>query len=198
MEHAAWWGGFWERLVRSVKNCLKKVLGKASLNFEEMTTILTEVEAVLNSRPLSYVHNDTDEPQPLTPSHFLVGERLTSLPPKTMVLESSSSNLNKEHAVRRWKYRQRLLTTFWNRWRKDYLMDLKSAHTSDSIKATMLKEGDVVLIGEDKVPRQTWKMGRIEKLNSGRDGLVRSCCVRTSSGSVLRRPVQLLCSLELV
>lgn len=141
-----------ERLVRSVKNCLKKVLGKASLNFEEMTTILTEVEAVLNSRPLSYIHNDADEPQPLTPSHFLVGKRLTSLPPKTMVSESNSSNLTKEHAVHRWKYRQRLLTTFWNRWRKDYLMDLKSAHKSDSIKVTMLKEGNVVLIGDDKVP----------------------------------------------
>lgn len=75
-ERAAWWGGFWERLVRSVKNCLKKILGKASLNFEEMTTILTEVEAVLNSRPLSYIHSDADEPQPLTPSYFLIGKRL--------------------------------------------------------------------------------------------------------------------------
>lgn len=66
-ERAAWWGGSWERLVRSVKTCLKRVLGKASLNFEELTTILAEVEAVLNSRPLSYVHSDALEPQPLTP-----------------------------------------------------------------------------------------------------------------------------------
>lgn len=60
--------------MRSVKKCLKTVLGTASLNFEELTTILTEVEAVLNSRPLSYVYNDADEPQPLTPAHFLVGK----------------------------------------------------------------------------------------------------------------------------
>ncbi|KAL0150932.1 hypothetical protein M9458_053851 [Cirrhinus mrigala] len=193
-----------ERVMHSgVRDTLVQVfgrdlLGKASLNFEEMTTILTEVEAVLNSRPLSYLHSEADEPQPLTPSHFLIGKRLTSLPPKAVVSESSYSNLTKEHANRRWKYRQRLLTTIWNRWRKDYLMDLKSAHKSDSVKATVLKEGDVVLIGEDRVPRQTWKMGTIEKLHSGRDGLVRSCSVRTSSGNVLRRPVQLIYPLELV
>lgn len=120
-----------------------------------MSTILTEVEAVLNSRSLSYIHSDADEPQPLTPSHFLIGKRLTSLPPKTVVSESTSSNLTKDHTVRRWKYRQRLLTTFWNRWCKDYFLDLKSAHKGVFIIATMLKEGDVVLIGEDKVPRQT-------------------------------------------
>lgn len=74
MERAAWWGGFREHLVRSVKVVLRKVLGKAKLNFEEMCTILTEVEAVINSRPLTYVHNNMNEPQPLTPAHFLVGQ----------------------------------------------------------------------------------------------------------------------------
>lgn len=81
-ERAAWWGGFWERLVRSVKACLKKVLGKASLNFEQMCMILTEVEAIINSRPLTFVPNEVDESQPLTSGPFLVGKWLTSLPPK--------------------------------------------------------------------------------------------------------------------
>ena len=196
-ERAAWWGGFWERLVRSVKTCLKTVLGKASLNFEELTTTLTEVEAVLNSRPLSYVHNDADEPTPLTPAHFLVGKRLTSLPPKTMIPETQSANLSRENMGRRWKYRQRLLNTFWTRWRKDYLLDLKSAHKCDTPKPTELKVGDVVLIGEDKMPRQTWKTGRIQELFPGRDGLTRSCTVRTPTGTLLRRPVQLIYPLEI-
>ena len=118
-ERAAWWGGFWERLVRSVKTCLKRVMDKASLNFEELTTMLAEVEAVLNSRPLSYVHNDTSESQPLSPSHFLVRKRLTSLPPKTMLPTSQANNASREDMGRRWRYRQRLLTSFWNSWKKD-------------------------------------------------------------------------------
>ncbi|XP_057711992.1 uncharacterized protein LOC130929085 [Corythoichthys intestinalis] len=95
-ERAAWWGGFWERLVRSVKTCLKRILGKTSLNFEELTTTLAEVEAVLNSRPLSYVSSDASEPQPLTPSHFLVGKRLTSLPPKTLLTRSQVTTATRE------------------------------------------------------------------------------------------------------
>ncbi len=115
-ERAAWRGGFWERLVRSVKTCLKRVLGKASLNLEVLTTMLAEVEAVLNSRPLSHIHSDASEPQPLTPSHFMVGKRLTSLPPKTILPPSQATNVNREDMDRRWRYWQRLLTNFWNSW----------------------------------------------------------------------------------
>lgn len=112
-ERADWWGSFWERLVRSVKTCLKTVLGKASLNFEELTTTLTEVQAVLNSRPLSYVHKDADESTPVTPAHFRVGKRPTSLSPKTMIPETQSANLN--NWGRRWKYRRRPLNTLLTR-----------------------------------------------------------------------------------
>ncbi|GFR15971.1 integrase catalytic domain-containing protein [Trichonephila clavata] len=63
-----WWEGFYERLVRSVKESLHKILGKDLLSYEEMRTILTEIEAILN---LSYVHEESDEPRPLSPKHFL-------------------------------------------------------------------------------------------------------------------------------
>ena len=196
-ERAAWWGGFWERLVRSVKTCLRKVLGRASLSFEELTTILTEVEATLNSRPLTFVNNDPDEPQPLTPAHFLVGKRLTSLPPKQLLAASgNNTTLNREEMTKRWRYRQRLMTSFWSSWRKDYLLDLKSAHRCDTLQPTLLKVGDIVLLGDDNMPRQTWKLGRVHELFPGRDGKVRSCAVRTASGTLLRRPVQLLYPLE--
>ena len=196
-ERAAWWGGFWERLVRSVKIILRKVLGRARLNFEEMCTILTEAEAIINSRPLTFVHNDVDEPQPLTPAHFLVGQRLTCLPPKPFPADTNHPTANKEEMTRRWRYRQRLMTNFWNRWRREYLLDLKSAHRCDIPQPSLLKVGDVVLIGEDNTPRQSWRLGRIQELFPGRDGLVRSCTVRTSSGTLLRRPIQLLYSLEI-
>ncbi|CAI5682672.1 unnamed protein product [Oreochromis niloticus] len=196
-ERAAWWGGFWERLVRSVKICLKKVLGRASLHFEEMCTVLAEVEATLNSRPLTFVHNEVNEPQPLTPAHFLVGKRLTSLPPKSIPKDTHHPTANKEDITRRWRYRQKLMTNFWNTWRRDYLLELRSAHRCDASKPTPLKLGDVVLIGHDNLPRQVWKLGRIEEMFPGRDGLVRSCLVRTTTGTLLRRPIQLLYNLEL-
>lgn len=71
-------------------------------------------------------------------------------------------------------------------------MDLKSAHTCKTPTTTVLKVGDVVLIGEDNMPRQNWKMDRIKELFPGRDELICSCIVYTSTGSLLRRPVQLI------
>lgn len=197
VERAAWWGGFWERLVRSVKTSLRKVLGKASLTFEEMPTLLAEVEATLNSRPLTFVHNELDKPQPLTPAHFLVGERLTSLPPKPFPADYDHPTVSKADMTKRWRYRNRLMTNLWNRWRKDYLLDLKSARSCNTHKPTEFKMGDIVLIGDANMPRQTWKLGKIEELFPGRDGKVRSCAVRTSTGTVLKRPIQLLYALEI-
>ncbi|XP_035206721.1 uncharacterized protein LOC118181656 [Stegodyphus dumicola] len=69
-ERSPWWGGFWERLMRSIKEPLKKILGRALLTFEELSTILIELECVLNNRPLTYESNELGEPRPLTPSQF--------------------------------------------------------------------------------------------------------------------------------
>ena len=72
LEKAPWWGGFWERMVKSTKRCLKKVLKNARLSYDEFPTILIEVEAVLNSRPLAYVEAEGIE-EALTPSHLMLG-----------------------------------------------------------------------------------------------------------------------------
>ncbi|XP_075531538.1 uncharacterized protein LOC142564428 [Dermacentor variabilis] len=121
-EKAAWWGGFWERMVRSVKASLKKVLGNSYCNFEELTTILTEIEAVINSRPLTYVYTEASEPEPLAPSHFLVGKRLTTLPDSGSATEVAQSP---GQLTRRWHYRQRMVDQFWRRWQKEYLTSLR-------------------------------------------------------------------------
>ena len=71
--------GFFERLVKSTKRCLKKTIGTTKLSYEELHTVLVEVEAILNSRPLTYVSSE-DLEEPLTPSHLLTGHRLISLP----------------------------------------------------------------------------------------------------------------------
>ena len=129
LEKAPWWGGFFERMVRSMKACLKKVIGKMKLSYDELSTVLTEVEATLNSRPLTYVSlEDLDEP--LIPSHLLVGHRLKNLPDHSIchedpvyVPQSSAPVLSK-----RMKHLSQVLDHFWKRWRREYLAELRDAH----------------------------------------------------------------------
>ncbi|XP_041794473.1 uncharacterized protein LOC121607628 [Chelmon rostratus] len=106
VERAALWGSMWERLVGSVKTCLRKVLGRSYLDHEELQTLICEVEAVINSRPLTFLHTESSEPSPLTPAHFLTGRRITTLPSyparDVRVDKSNATQLN-----RRWNYRQR-------------------------------------------------------------------------------------------
>lgn len=191
-ERAPWWGGFWERLVRSVKPSLKKVLGNSYCTFEELATILTEIEAVINSRPLTYVSAEATEVEPLTPSHFLVGKRLTSLPTST----SEDATPRPNNLERSWKYRQRITDQFWRRWQKEYLNSLRSAHFYVPTSSNAIKEGTAVLVYEHLLPRQLWEMGVVAEVLIGRDGRIRACMVRLPSGTVIRRPVQLLYPLE--
>lgn len=79
MERAPWWGGLFERMVGLTKRCLRKMIGRAKLTYDELLTAIVEVEMILNSRPLTYVSPDDIE-EPLTPAHFLTGRRLLSLP----------------------------------------------------------------------------------------------------------------------
>lgn len=175
-----------------MKASLKKVLGNSYCTYEELATILTEVEAVVNSRPLTYVSAEATEVEPLTPSHFLVGKRLTSLPTSTCKDATSQPN-NLEGS---WKYRQRMTDHFWRRWQKEYLNSLRSAHFYVPTSSNAIQEGTVVLVYEHLSPRQLWKMGVVEKVLIGRDGRITACMVRLPSRTVIRRPVQLLYPLE--
>jgi hypothetical protein len=77
---AAWWGGWWKRLIRLLKQLLKKTLGRASLTYDEVETILCNCEAVINSRPLTYVSEDAADLAPLAPNMFLRDLRELGLP----------------------------------------------------------------------------------------------------------------------
>ena len=78
-KRAPWFGGFWERLIRLMKTSLKKVQGRASVNLVTLQSIMVEIEAILNDRPLTYASSDVKNEQPLTRSHPLNGGRIISL-----------------------------------------------------------------------------------------------------------------------
>ena len=109
VEAAPWWGGFFERLVKSVKLSLKKCIRNARLNYDELSTVLVEVEAALSSRPLTYVFDEMEKP--LTSSHLIVGRRILSVPSKS---SSDEVGQTEETLKRRAKFLQRILDHFWN------------------------------------------------------------------------------------
>ena len=106
-----------ESLVRSAKVALKVMLRGASLNDESFISVMTEVEALLNARPLTHVPVDPVEPEALTPNHFLLGRVSANLSPLSVAEEGSCLK-------RRWKFVEALTNQFWRRWLKEYIPDL--------------------------------------------------------------------------
>ena len=171
------------------------MLGNAKLTYEQLETVLVEIEGVLNSRPLTYVYDEIDEP-PLTPSSLVAGKRV--LDQNTMSENSSTSDA---HLLsKRQKHLQLLLTHFRNRWKNEYLTGIREYQQLSSTNDNrMVKVGDIVHI-HDKVPRVRWKMGKVDKLLSGKDGLVRAAelTLLDKSQRITRtkRPIQKLYPLE--
>ena len=186
-------------LKKSTKRCLKKTLGKACLTYEELLTVLTEVECVLNSRPLSYLYPD-DLEEPLTPSHLSSGRRLLSLPDTTRSGADSSST--RETVTRRARYLHRLMDHLWNRWRREYIPALRESHRLklDSPGQTV-KIGDIVSVHDESLPHTKWRMGVVHELINGVDKKARGAVVRIADkgkSSYLRRPLQRLFPLEIL
>ena len=183
-------GGIWERLVASVKRSLRVVLGHQVVSEEELSTVLVEVESVLNSRPITYCSGDVRDPEPLTPRHFLLGYPEAVLPPGSFDDETLLSK-------KRWRHTQVLADHFWQRWRREYLPTLirreKWAQAPDN-----LREGDIIMMVDDQAPRSYWPLATITRVIPGEDGYVRSVELKTGSGMTYVRPANKVCLLERV
>ncbi len=182
---APWWGGFYERLIQSIKSCLKKNLRTAKLNLHELNTMIIQIKAVLNSRPLTYLYPDELE-QPLTPAHLLNGRRLIVLP-EYIELEDTDFNDTADTFRKRDRYLSRLLQHYWRRWKSEYLVDLREHHKMNKAKSTVpvIKEGDIVTVeDENRRNRTCWRLGKIESVLHGRDDVARGAKVRLGNGNV--------------
>jgi hypothetical protein len=182
---AAWWGGWWERLVGLVKNLLKRMLGNARLDHEQFRTCLSQAENIINERPLTVVSEDQNDLVPLTPVMFMRGVRSASFP------EGQAIRLNLSDSYKR---RQSIQYELRNRFRKEYLAMLVQ-RSSEKKKKRQPNVGDVVLVGSDDRRRLQWPMAVIVELLPGRDNVVRTARLKTQNGIILR-PIQRLYPLE--
>ncbi|XP_043245891.1 uncharacterized protein LOC122393710 [Amphibalanus amphitrite] len=179
-------GGVWEAMIATVKRALSVVLGKLLVTDEVLRTVITEVEAVVNSRPLTYVSTEVGSLEALTPNHLLLGRPLMQLPPDVTVDNPS------HHRI--WRQSQAPSAQFWKRWLREYVPNLvyRRKWTREDRNLT---PGDLILLAEDGVPRGHWPLGRVIEVFPGRDGRVRSARVRVRGG-IVHRPARKLCLLE--
>ena len=186
-KRAPWYGGFWERLVGMVKTSLK-TLGRAFITLTDLQTIIVEVEAVLNDRPLTHLSSVTGDPEPLTPSHLLCGRRIVPLPhPDLGDDELSDPDYHSADQLRNKVDRQGLLLQhFRSRWKKEYLTSLREVHRTTGVTEQTVKIGEVVQIHDD-LPRNQWKLAVIEDLKKGDDGYIRSVTVVQRMGEPIDR-----------
>ena len=161
LEKAPWWGGVFEHMIKSMKGCLQKTIGRAKLTHDELLTALTEVEVIVNSRPLSYLSTEDIE-EPLTPSHLLIGRRVLNLPDGNLhcgLIEGNGMEFTHESLNRRMDHLNKTLNHFWKRWKNEYLLQLREYHRYEpktDVKGNTLSEGDVVLIHSDS---KLWDFG---------------------------------------
>ena len=181
-----WMGRIWEALIKSVKRALKVVIQDRLFTDETLATLMCEVESILNQRPLTYVSDDVNDYECLTPNHFLIGECSDFSPTE---ISDKSLNLRKK-----WKVVQAASQIFWKRWIHEYL-PLLTIRRKWNNQIRNIKIGDLVLLKSDNVPRSHWPLARITNTFPGRDDIVRTVELKTPN-AVLVRPVGKICLLE--
>ena len=179
---------------------LRKVLGNAKLSFEELYTVLTEIENTLNSRPLTYEYNEPGV-EMLTPSHLIFGRRVSALAEGIDQRVNYNELDEVSNLHKRFLYLKRKLSHFSSRWQKEYLVGLREAHKSGKRNSPDIVKGDVVLVHDESMKRGMWKIAVIEDLIIGKDGVVRGAKVRRAGKGkteIICRPLQKLYPLEIV
>ena len=177
-------GGLWEAAVKAVKHHLRRTIGEARLTFKELSTLLAEVKACLNSRPLGALSEDPEDLDALTPGHFLIGGPLLAIPEPSL-LDAPVNRLS------RWRLLQQMRDHLWQRWTCEYLQGLTPRPKWWTTRGSIC-EGQLCLVKGESTPPCRRPLARVTRLHPGEDGQVRVVDVRTSVGELTRPVVKLV------
>ncbi|XP_066258252.1 uncharacterized protein [Euwallacea similis] len=170
--------GLWEAGIKSMKVHLKREVSNTPLTFEHFYTLLTEVEAIMNSRPLSPLSSDLEDLAPLTPGHLLIGRQLNSWVNED--LRSLPNNL-----LSLYQHLQQVKQHLWARWSKEYVSELPQ-RTKWKQNYGSLTIGSLVLLKDDNASPMKWKMGKVVEAFRGQDRVARVALIKTQSGHLKR------------
>ena len=185
-------GGVWERLIKSAKQHLKTVMKTKELDADSFETVIFGIMAIMNRRPLTPASSDVDDHTVLSPAHFLYPHLYTNsstalLPPSIPGAKTLKNS---------WKRSQEALDEFWRLWSASYLETLrKSSKWKTSTEGPEV--GTLVLIADQLLPREHWRMGRVVDVINGDEQHPRRFLVRDSKGRTFDRHTTGLVCLEL-
>ena len=146
---------------------LRATLGNQRVNFDEMQTLMTQAEGMINSRPLTAVSQDPRDPMPITPAHLAIGRGLQTIPDCL-----TRDDITDKTAVL-WRKRQHLQAILWARWVKEYILHLQP-FTKWIRDGREPKVGETVLVGDVHKSRLDWPLATVKELHpSHRDGRTR-------------------------
>ena len=177
-------GGIWERVIRSVRKVLNSVVREQTVDEDGFRTLLCEIEAILNDRPITKNPDQPGDLEALTPNHLLLMKLHPSLPPGLFSKEDIYSK-------RRWRQIQYLSNLFWKRWLREYV-PLLQERQKWHVRRRNFGQGDIVLIVDDKSTRNVWPLARIVEVMPDKGGFVRQVKVQTKTTTLIR-PIDKLC-----
>ncbi|XP_058816903.1 uncharacterized protein LOC131680200 [Topomyia yanbarensis] len=178
-------GGLWEAAVRSVKTSLKREIGTRQLSLEDFSTLLVQIAAALNSRPLAPLFDDPSDFDALTLARFLIGTPMKALP--ELDLRSIPTN-----CLTPYQQRQQMFQQYRQRWSREYLTELQTV--SKNLQPTLIRVSSIVVLREDNQPPLCWPLARIIEVHPSTEGVVRVVTLKTING-VHKRPVCRICPL---
>lgn len=193
-------GGIWEAAVKTFKYHFYRTLGSRVLTIDQMYTLVVQIEACMNARPLFPASDDPSDLNPITPAHLVIGRSTLQRPYSEDVVQFPDNRLTL------WGLQQKLYQQYWSSWKHDYIAAQQQRNKWYKIHVN-LKPNDMVLIQDENTPPSKWPYGKITEVIKSKDGLVRSAKIATATTTIdannqpkasikiISRPVQKLCIL---